>query len=82
MFDTMFTQTLVSKSKESKISLSEYKNWQRHFSFDALKGKHYGQSFSEYFQISDYRIRFERNWKRCDDLIRREWIATNAPCNT
>lgn len=80
MFDTMFVQALVSKGKESKISAAEYSKWQKHFSFDALKGKHYGQSFSEYFNITDYRIRFERDWKRCDALIKREWITNHAPC--
>lgn len=71
----------ASASDTEKITASAYKKWQRHFSFDALRGKHYGESFSEYFNISDYRIRFERDWKRCDRLIKREWIAGHAPCN-
>ncbi len=78
----MFAQALVSKGKESKITMPAYQKWQKHFSFDALRGKHYGQSFSEYFNIIDYRIRFERDWRRCDAVIKREWIKNHASCGT
>jgi len=77
IFDQLYQN---SNSVAEKITASAYKKWQKHFSFDALKGKHYGQSFSEYFNITDYRIRFERDWQRCDTLIKREWIKNHAPC--
>lgn len=73
IFDQLHQNT--DNSFTEKITLSAYKKWQKHFSFDALKGKHYGQSFSEYFNISDYRIRFERDWQRCDKVIKNEWIV-------
>lgn len=79
MFDNMIAQ-LEDKFNDTKISPAAYRKWQKHFSFDALKGKHYGQSFSDYFKIQDYRIYYECNWERCDALIKREWISNHAPC--
>ncbi len=78
MFDQLHQNS--DSSVTEKISTAAYKKWQKHFSFDALRGKHYGQSFSEYFNITDYRIRFERDWRRCDAVIKREWIKNHTSC--
>lgn len=74
MFDNMFAQ-LVDKKESAKISLLEYRQWQKRFSFEALKGKNYGQSFCEHFKIQDYRIYFTKDWNNIDSLIRREWVV-------
>lgn len=79
MFDSLVYH-LEDRTNTTKISLSAYRKWQKYFSFDALKGKHYGQSFSDYFKIQDYRILYESNWEKCDALIKREWITNHAPC--
>ncbi len=79
MFDSMIAQTTAA-GKTNKITLSAYQKFQKNFSFDALRGKHYGRSFAEYFGITDYRIQFERDWQKCDAVIKREWITNHAPC--
>ena len=75
MFDSMI-RSLVSQGnpEPKKIKLAEYESWQKLYTFDALQDLRYGQSFCNYFDIQDHRIYYERDWVRCDTLIRREWI--------
>jgi len=84
MFDSMLTQLLTKfdpldvecrSNAESQILLEQYEQWQKAFTFDALQDLRYGQSFCNNFNIQDNRIYYDRDWARCDQLIRREWIA-------
>ena len=80
MFDTMVTQLLTkfdlpTQVVETPISLDQYEQWQKEFTFDALQDLRYGQSFCNKFNIQDNRIHYERDCALCDQLIRREWIA-------
>ena len=77
MFDSMVAQLLAKfdpPSAKTRISLAQYEQWQKEFTFDALQDLRYGQSFCNKFNIQDNRIHYERDWVRCDVLIRREWI--------
>lgn len=74
MFDTMFAQLNI-KHNDVKVTLPAYHKWQKEFSFDALRGKKYGESFCNYFGVTDYRIQFERNWISCDRIIRSDWVV-------
>ncbi len=76
IFETMFAQLAVKSNAETKtISTDNYERWKKLFTFDALKNQRYGQSFCNYFNITDNRIFYERDWSRCDRIIRREWLA-------
>lgn len=77
MFDMIIDQ-MDATASNNKVSKQEYEQWKKLFSFDALKGKSYGKSFLDYFKIKDYRIQFERDWERCDKLIRNDWVTVNA----
>ena len=59
---------------DAKITTSDYKKWKTHFTFDALKGKKYGESFCEYFKIRDYRILFA-SYSDADRLIQKNWVV-------
>ena len=81
MTDSMFNsmiQDLLSqhdpKSTSWPITLEEYESWQKLYTFDALQDLRYGQSFCNHFDIQDHRIFYERDWVRCDSLIRSVWI--------
>jgi hypothetical protein len=67
--DTIDNQILVNS-----IRVDNYEQWQKQFTWDALKNHRYGQSFCNYFGITDHRIFYETNWETCDAVIRREWI--------
>ena len=67
---------LINQHTESKpITVDKYNRWQKEYVFDALKGILPGQSFCERFDIQDFRIQYERDWDKCNRLIRREWLA-------
>lgn len=58
----------------NSISLEKYLEWQKTYTWDALYGMGFGQSFCNHFDIIDNRLYYERNWQRCDALIKREWL--------
>lgn len=67
-----------SKEKSS-ITANEYRRWQKQYTFDALQGVGYGQSFCDYFKITDNRIRYERMPERCNRLIEKTWLKKCMP---
>ena len=76
IFETVFAQLVTENNAETKtISADNYEQWKKQFTFDALKNQRYGQSFCNRFNITDNRIFYERDWTRCDRIIRREWLA-------
>jgi hypothetical protein len=56
------------------ISKQDFKEWQKVYTWDALHGIRYGQSFCNHFAINDNRLFYERNQQRCDSLIRHEYL--------
>ena len=77
MFDSMIHDLLSRhdpRQTNLPIKLADYESWQKLYTFDALQDVRYGQSFCNHFDIQDHRIYYERDWVRCDTLIRREWI--------
>ena len=56
------------------VSLEEYQQWQELYTWDAIQDQRYGQSFCNHFDITDHRLFYERDWVRCDQMIRREYI--------
>lgn len=75
MFDSMIRSLMSQGNPESHpIKLADYESWQKLYTFDALQDLRYGQSFCNHFNITDHRIYYERDWVRCDTMIRSEWI--------
>jgi hypothetical protein len=72
MFDTLKRDS--TQLKDAKITTSDYEKWKKLFSFDALRGKKYGESFCEYFKIRDYRILFA-SYSDADRLIQQNWVV-------
>ena len=59
---------------QQPISQQEFDHWLREFTFDAMRGLRYGQSFCNWFDITDNRLFYERDQEKCDRLIRAEYI--------
>jgi len=75
MFDQMITSLTADHTEEIKtVSLEEYAQWQELYTWDAIQNQRYGQSFCNHFDITDHRLFYERDWVRCDQMIRREYI--------
>lgn len=58
-----------------KINLTQYDQWQQQVVFDQLKGLRYGQSFCNYFGITDNILYFEHSWINADQYIRKTYFA-------
>jgi hypothetical protein len=59
-----------------RITETEFNEWQKVVSFDILKGVRYGQSFCNYFGISDNILYYEFSWLNAEDYIRKTYIAS------
>ncbi len=70
--DVMHTRDHTATS--NTISMDSYLDWQKEYTFDALLDLRYGQSFCNRFNVQDNRIFYERDWVRCDIIIRSEWL--------
>jgi len=64
-----------SSTEPKSISERNYLEWQKLYTWEALTDQRYGQSFCKHFDIEDNRLYYERDWVKCDTLIRREWLA-------
>lgn len=63
-----------ASTKQCTIDRAQYEAWSQHAILDALRGIKYGQSFCNYFDITDARLWHDWDWRRCDSLIRREYL--------
>ena len=80
MGDTVFASMIGDLSNldaitvKFRISQQRFEEWQQLYTWDALHGIRYGQSFCNHFAITDNRLFYERNQQRCDSLIRHEYL--------
>ena len=56
------------------INKTEFEQWKKEFSFDALHGLRYGQSFCNKFEITDNILFFQRDPEYCDNYIEENYI--------
>lgn len=56
------------------INQSQYQQWQRSFTMDALQGISYGRSFCQHFEIMDFRLWAVADPASCDRIIRQEYL--------
>ena len=56
------------------ITNSQYNTWRCGYIFEALKGQRYGQSFCNYFGITDNILFFESQAENCHRYIKNNYI--------
>ena len=61
-------------SEPKKISRSEYEQWTRGFVFEGLRNQRYGQSFCNYFNITDNILYFAGSMAEADQYIQKNYI--------
>ena len=57
-----------------KITQKQFDEWHKQLSFDILKGLRYGQSFCNYFDITDNILYYEFSWLNAEEYIRRAYL--------
>ena len=63
-------------SPREPITLAEYERWRESYTFLALQGQRYGQSFCNHFGITDNHLYYNTGgieW--ADDYIRKNYLA-------
>lgn len=60
--------------KLNSIPVGDYEQWQKEYTWDALLDQRYGRSFCRKFGVDDNRLHFERDWVKCDSIIRNEYL--------
>lgn len=68
-------QMSVKPTGTFKVSSSRYRRWQKLFSWDALQGRKFGQSFCQHFKIHDHILFYESDPGRCDNYIKRTYLT-------
>ena len=77
MFDSMIRDLMATRKRTnlaSQVSIDDYENWKKLYTFEGLKRQRYGQSFCNHFNVQDHRIYYEQDWQRCDAIIQRDWL--------
>ena len=60
--------------KYKSVNLEAYEDWKRQFTADALRGLRYGQSFCNFFGITDNLLFFTREIDWCERYIEDKYI--------
>lgn len=63
-----------AENNDNTITKDEYEDWKGRFSFDALFGLRYGQSFCNQFNITDNILYYEDDIDRCNTHILKHYI--------
>jgi hypothetical protein len=76
-FDQMVTATTTTRIQfNNHIPLEDFEIWRQDFTWDALHGQRYGQSFCNRFGLWD-NLLYYSTWpvEQMDDYIRKTYIA-------
>jgi hypothetical protein len=65
---------VITPDVDRKITLAEFEAWEKQASFDIMKGARYGQSFCNYFGLTDNILYYEFSWLNADAYIRKVYI--------
>jgi len=57
-----------------RISQADYVIWRQQFTWDALQGQRYAQSFCNHFNITDYVLYYTRDPVRADKYIQEHYL--------
>jgi hypothetical protein len=78
-FDSMITSLVSEPAGEIKpVSLQDYVVWTAQYSFDGLQNLRFGQSFCNYFDVTDHILFYERDTARADQYIRNVYITCSG----
>ena len=78
-FDSMTNDILTRCGRRTlpkhSVSTSKYEAWKREFTFEGIRGARYGQSFCNYFDITDHVLFYKVDWASADQYIRSMYLA-------
>jgi hypothetical protein len=60
--------------QQNSVTEAAYEAWKREFTFEGIRGARYGQSFCNYFGITDYVLFYKVDWESADQHIRTVYL--------
>ena len=60
---------------DNTVSVEDYELWKQDFTWEALQGLRYGQSFCNRFNMTDNILFYERDYVRADEHIRNHYLS-------
>jgi hypothetical protein len=69
VFANMINQLYVSnriRARDLRITRTEFEHWQKIYTWDAIKGIPYGESFCKFFDIYDVFLMVMKTWATSD----------------
>ena len=54
------------RSRDLRITRTQFEYWQKLYTWDAIKGISYGESFCKYFKIYDVFLMVMKHWATAD----------------
>lgn len=69
------TMAQHGRTAEEDLTQESFARWDQGFVFDALKAQRYGQSFCNYFGITDNILYYTHNINRCREIIRKRYLT-------
>ena len=54
------------RSRDLRITRTQFEYWQKLYTWDAIKGISYGESFCKYFEIYDVFLMVMKHWTTSD----------------
>jgi hypothetical protein len=71
---TMVTQLDHAAKENKQVPKRSYNLWRSGYMFDAIKGLRYGQSFCNYFDITDYILYYDTESENSHRYICKNYI--------
>lgn len=75
VFDQLVAGATAEKFSPCAITADEYREWERQYTFDGIRGMRYGQSFCEYFGVQDNLLLYSLTATDAALYIRKNYLA-------
>ena len=78
VFENMTADLMAINARaeqQNSVTEAAYEDWKREFTFEGIRGARYGQSFCNYFDITDHVLFYKVDWVSADQYIRSMYLA-------
>ena len=77
VFENMTADLMAINARaeqQNSVTEAAYEDWKREFTFEGIRGARYGQSFCNYFDITDHVLYYKVDWASADQYIRSMYL--------
>ena len=77
VFENMTADLMAINARaeqQNSVTEAAYEDWKREFTFEGIRGARYGQSFCNFFDITDHVLFYKIDWVSADQHIRTVYL--------